>query len=78
MRIMTAHKILISTAAVFFLFYGGWELMRYVRTRDVGGLARGFAALLVAIALGLYFAYLRRKGTIAALADGLKIPRKSP
>ena len=77
MRIMTAHKILISTAAVFFVFYGGWELVRYVRAGDVWALPRGFVALLVAIALGVYFAYLRRKGTIAALADGLTRPRKS-
>ncbi len=71
MRIMTAHKILISTAAVFFVFYGGWELLRYARTSDVWALLRGFVALLVAVALGVYFAYLRRKGTIAAVADGL-------
>jgi hypothetical protein len=78
MRIMTAHKILISTAAVFFVFYGGWELMRYFKTGEFWAFPRGLAALLVAAVLGVYFAYLRRKGTIAAVADGLKIPRRSP
>ncbi len=52
--------------------------MRSIGTNDVWALARGCATLLMAIAPGLYFAYLRRKGTIAAVADGLKIPRKSP
>jgi hypothetical protein len=75
---MTAHKILISTAAVFFVFYGGWEIVRYGRTGDAWALGRGLVALLVALALGLYFIYLRRKGTIAAVAEGLKISRKSP
>ncbi len=71
MRIMTAHKILMATAAAFFLFYAGWELVRSLRTGDLWGLPRGLVALAVAIGLGLYFRYLARKRTVADLADGL-------
>ncbi len=78
MRIMTAHKILISTAAIFFVFYAGWELLRYFKTGEFWALPRSLVALLVAVVLGVYFAYLRRKGTIAAVADGLTQRRESP
>ncbi len=71
MRIMTAHKILMATAAAFFLFYAGWELVRSLRTGDLWGLPRGLVALAVAIGLALYFRYLARKRTVADLADGL-------
>ena len=77
MQVMTAHKILISTAAVFFLFYSGWEMVGYLKTWEFWALPRGLVALLVALALGAYFTYLRRKRTPAALAEGLTKPRKS-
>ncbi len=78
MRVMTAHKILISTAAAFFLFYAGWELLRYLRGGDVWALPRALAALAVAVGLGVYFGYLRRKRTIAGVAEGLTKQRRSP
>ncbi len=78
MRIMTAHKILIGTAAAFFLFYAAWEVLHGARGGDAWGLARGLVALGVAAALWFYFAYLLRKRTIASLADGLTKTRKTP
>jgi len=77
MRVITAHKILISTAAVFFLFYAGWELRRLFRAGAFWALPRALVALAVAIALGVYFGYLVRKRTIAGLAEGLTKNRKS-
>ena len=78
MRVMTAHKILIATAAAFFLFYAGWELRRFLGAGDAWALPRGLAALAVAAALGVYFAYLVRKRTIAGVAEGLTKQRRSP
>ena len=73
---MTAHKILIGSAAAFFVFYGGWELAGYTKTGQVGALLRCVVALLVAVVFGLYFLYLRRKRTISALAEGLTKPQR--
>jgi hypothetical protein len=77
MRVMTAHKILIGTATIFFLFYAGWEVRRFFGAGDVWALLRALAALAVAVALGVYFAYLARKRTVAGLADGLTKHRRS-
>jgi hypothetical protein len=78
MRIMLAHKILIGTAAAFFVFYGGWEILHAARGGDAWGLARGVVALAVAAVLWVYFAYLLRKRTIAGLAVSLTGSRKAP
>ena len=78
MRVMTAHKILIATAAAFFVFYGGWEILHAARGGGTRGLARGLVALAVAAALCFYFAYLLRKRTIANLADSLTKTRRAP
>jgi hypothetical protein len=78
MRVMTAHKILICTAAAFFVFYGGWEILHAARGGDAWGLARGLVALAAAAALWLYFAHLLRSHTIAGLADSLKKTRRTP
>lgn len=78
MRIMTAYKILISTAAVFFVFYGGWEILHAARGGHTWGLVRGLVALVVAAALWFYFAHLLRTRTIANLADSLTKTRKAP
>ena len=74
MRIMTAHKILISTATAFFLFYAAWEVARYFHRGELWALPRGLAALAVAVALGAYFAYVLKKKTIAGIAEGFTRP----
>ena len=75
---MTAHKILIATAAAFFLFYAGWELRRFFAAGEPWALPRGLAALAVAVGLGVYFGYLRRKRTVAGVAEGFMKHRGSP
>lgn len=71
MQVMTAHKILISTAAVFFLFYGGWEFRGYLRAGDFWALPRGLAALVIAACLGAYLRYLVKRRTLAGVAEGI-------
>lgn len=75
MRVITVHKILIGTAAAFFLFFAGREIAQFIRAGEAWALPRGIVALLVAVALGAYFGYLCRKGTLADVADGLRKPR---
>lgn len=42
MSILTAHKILITTAIIFFLFYAVWEIRNYP---DPGGMGHFSVAL---------------------------------
>jgi hypothetical protein len=58
MRLITAHKILISSAIVFFVFFALWEL----RNHGHGSWAIGRAALYILVAIGfaIYFKNLKR------------------
>ena len=60
MTLLTAHKILISTAAVFFFFFGLWELRNYSDGADEWAILRGVLYLLVAVGFGVYFKNLDR------------------
>jgi hypothetical protein len=60
MRLLTAHKILISTAAVFFFFFGFWELRNYSTTAEVWAILRAVLYFLVAAGFGVYFKNLDR------------------
>src|SRR5688572_33114082 len=40
MRLITAHKILIGSATIFFVFFGLWELNRYSNSNDAWAMAR--------------------------------------
>ena len=51
MRLITAHRILIGTAVVFFAFYALWE---FRGVEGAGSAWRGVAALLGAAALLIY------------------------
>jgi hypothetical protein len=57
MSIITAHKILIATALVFFLFYAVWEISGYTSPGGAGPLLRGTMALVAACGLGIYLRY---------------------
>lgn len=59
MTLMTAHRILIATAIVFFLVYAVWEALH---TRAGGGwaLVRSAVAFLVAVGFGIYFRSLAK------------------
>ncbi len=56
---MTAHRILIATAVVFFLGYAAWEIAGTPTGR--GAPSRAALALFAALALGAYFRSLRRQ-----------------
>ncbi len=61
MKLMTAHKILIGTSIVFFIFFSGWELMNYLGAGEVGALARSVLYLCVAVGFAVYFRSLKNK-----------------
>jgi len=56
---MTAHRILIATAVVFFLGYALWEALGITSGRGAG--SRGVLAGAGAVILGVYLRSLRGK-----------------
>ena len=60
MRLITAHKILIGSETVFFIFFAHWELNRYANSNDTWAMARSLLYLLIALGLGIYFKNLKR------------------
>jgi hypothetical protein len=60
MRLITAHKILIGSATVFFIFFALWELNRYANSNDTWAMARSLLYLLIALGFGIYFKNLKR------------------
>jgi hypothetical protein len=59
MKLMTAHKILISSAVVFFVFFSFWEYRNFANG-DSWAAWRGGLYLLVALGFGVYLKNLRR------------------
>ena len=57
MSIITAHKILIVTAILFFLFYAAWEIRGLAGPGGAWALLRGIIALVAALALWIYLRY---------------------
>lgn len=57
---MTAHRILIATAIVFFLFYALWELFNYSSTGNPWALVRSIVSVLVSTGFTIYFRSLKR------------------
>jgi hypothetical protein len=51
---------LIATAAVFFCFFGLWELRNYLTTGDGWSIFRAVLYELVAVGFGVYFKNLDR------------------
>lgn len=60
MRLVTAHRILIGTAVVFFLFFALWELRNYFNTSNGWAAARSVLYLLVSVGFGIYLKSLKR------------------
>jgi len=60
MRLLTAHKILIATAVIFFIFFALWELRNHANTNDGWAVFRAVLYFLVAIGFGVYFKKLNR------------------
>jgi hypothetical protein len=61
MTLLTAHKILIGTSAVFFVFLSGWEFNNYFSGDGVWTLARGTVYLGIGIGFAIYFRSLRKR-----------------
>ncbi len=59
MKILTAHKILISSAVVFFVFFAFWEYRNYA-SGDGWAVWRSGLYLLVALGFGIYLKNLKR------------------
>ena len=59
MKILTAHRILISTAVAFFVFFAFWEF-RNSASGDAWATGRGCLYLVIALALGFYLKNLKR------------------
>ena len=60
MRLLTAHKILIGTAVIFFLFFALWELRNHANSDDGWAVFRATLYFLVAIGFAVYFKNLKR------------------
>ncbi len=60
MRLLTAHKILISTAIIFFFFFALWELRHFIAVADGWAAVRSVLYLLVAVGFAIYFKNLKR------------------
>jgi len=59
MKLITAHKILIASAAVFFLFFALWELNRYAGG-DFWAMLRSPLYFAVALGFAFYLKNLKR------------------
>jgi hypothetical protein len=62
--IRTAHKILIGTAIVFFVFYAIWEIRHYAEAGGSAALLRGIISAVIACGLGLYLRYFLKSLTL--------------
>ncbi len=60
MTLLTAHRILISTAVVFFFGFALWELRNYFDTGNLWAISRSILYLLVSVGFGVYLKLLKR------------------
>jgi len=58
--VATAHKILITTAIIFFLFYAAWEVRNSSTPGGVRSLLCGIISVIAACGLGIYLRYFLR------------------
>lgn len=61
MSLITAHRILIGTAVVFFLFFGLWELNGFRADGGAAALAQGLLSMAVAAGFAVYFRTIRER-----------------
>lgn len=59
-RLITAHRILIGTAVVFFVFFALWELRNYWQNGNMWAGARSILYLVVAVGFGVYLKSIKR------------------
>lgn len=60
MKLITAHKILIASATIFFVFFALWEWRNYAATGQDWAAFRSGLYLLVAVGFGIYLKNLKR------------------
>lgn len=60
MTLLTAHKILISTAVAFFFGFGLWELRNYFAAGSLWAIFRAGLYILVAAGFGFYLRTLKK------------------
>lgn len=60
MTLLTAHKILISTAVVFFFGFALWEWRNYLDTENEWAAFSGVLYLLVSLGFGVYLRSLKK------------------
>jgi hypothetical protein len=60
MTLRTAHKILISTAVIFFFGLALWEMQNYFDTGNSRAVLAGLIYLFVAVGFGVYLGSLKR------------------
>jgi len=60
MTLLTAHRILISTAVVFFFGFALWELRNYFHTAENWAVLRGILYMLVAGGFAVYLKNMKR------------------
>jgi len=60
MKLITAHKILIASATIFFVFFALWEWRNYAATAEGWAAFRSALYLLVAVGFGIYLKNLKR------------------
>ena len=60
MKLITAHKILIASATVFFVFFALWEANRYSNNKDTWAMVRSVLYFVVALGFGIYLKNLKR------------------
>jgi len=59
-KLLTAHKILISSAVVFFIFFALWEFRNYSDSGDNWAAFRSVLYFIVALGFGVYLKNLKR------------------
>lgn len=60
MKLMTAHKILIASATLFFIFFAAWELRRFLGGGEAWAVGRSVLYFIVALGFGFYLMNLKR------------------
>jgi hypothetical protein len=58
--LLTAHKILITTAVVFFFGFALWEARNYFASDNLWALLRALVYLLVSAGFGVYLRSFKR------------------
>jgi hypothetical protein len=61
-KLITAHRILIGAAIVFFVFFAAFQLKLYLRAPGTAPLVEAVVSIVVAVGLVIYYRTLSRWG----------------